>query len=94
MLFLKEHLAGDHYNWQTEIKHEKLTSAPDRRRFDPLNGNQLLYIINFFGIDVGKLSMADGLKIESLVGIELPQELKSEIAVFNWLKRQYLYYWN
>jgi len=94
MLFLKEHLSGIHYNWQTEIKHEKLTSPPDRRRFDPVNGNQILYIINFFGSLVGKLSMDDGLRIESLIAVGLPSELKSEIAVFNWLKGKYLYYWN
>jgi hypothetical protein len=94
MQFLKEHLSGDHYNWQTEIKHEKLTSAPDRRRFDPANGNQLLYIINFFGVSIGKLSIDDGLRIESLIAVGLPSELKSEIAVLNWLRGKYLYYWN
>jgi hypothetical protein len=53
-----------------------------------------LYIINFFGSLVGKLSMDDGLRIESLIAVGLPSELKSEIAVFNWLKGKYLYYWN
>lgn len=57
MQFLKEHLSGNHYNWKIKIKHEKLTNTPDRRRFDPANGNQLLYMINFFGVSVGKLSI-------------------------------------
>jgi hypothetical protein len=93
-VIFKEHFTGGHYNWQTEIKHENLTSLPDRRRFDPANGNQLLYIINFFGASVGKMSINDGQKIESLIAIGLPSELKSEIAVFNWLRGKYLYYWN
>jgi hypothetical protein len=29
--------------------------APDRRRFDRTDGYQLLYIINFFGISVGRV---------------------------------------
>ena len=94
MVFLREHLIGGHYNWQTEIKHGKLTNTPDRRRFDPANGNQLLYMINFFGVSIGKLSMDDGLRIESLIAVGLPSQLKSEISVFNWLRGKYLYYWN
>lgn len=92
MQFLKENLLGNHYDWQTEVKHDKLTSDPDRRPFDPVNGNQLLYMINYFGIAIGKLSIADGLRIESLISVDRQPQLKSEIAVFNWLKKRYLYY--
>lgn len=94
MVFSKEHLKRNHYTWQMEIKHTDLTRAPDRRRFYPLNGNQLLYIINFFGISVGKLSVDDGVKMENLLAVGLPAELKSELSVFNWLRGKYLYYWN
>lgn len=72
MQFLKEHLPGNYCNWQTPIKHDKLTSSPNRRRFDPANGNQLLYIINFFGFSVGQLSIDDGLRIESLIAVGFP----------------------
>ena len=94
MTFLREHLISDHYNWSAEKGHHPLTNSPDRRFFDRTNGNQILYIINSFGYSVGKLTINDGQRIESLIIKELPSELKSEIAVFNWLKGKYLYYWN
>ncbi len=55
---------------------------------------QILYIINFFGYSVGNLTIDDGRRIEDLIIKQLPGELKSEIAVFNWLRGKYLYYWN
>jgi hypothetical protein len=66
-------------------------NAPDRRIFDRLNGNQILYLINFFGYAIGKLTVESGQKIENLISKELPAELKSETAVFNWLRDRYLY---
>jgi len=93
MLFLKEHLVSHHYDWTTESRHKTIAS-PDRRLFDRSNGNQILYLINFFGYSVGNLTINDGQRIESLIIKELPAELKSEISVFNWLREKYLYYWN
>jgi hypothetical protein len=93
MLFLKEHLVSHHYDWTTESRH-KIIASPDRRLFDRSNGNQILYLINFFGYSVGNLTINDGQRIESLIIKELPAELKSEISVFNWLREKYLYYWN
>jgi hypothetical protein len=66
-------------------------SVPDRRIFDRLNGNQILYLINYFGHSIGKLTIEFGQRIENLISKELPLELKSEIAVFNWLRAKYLY---
>jgi len=94
MTFLREHLISDHYNWSVEKGNHAVTNSPDRRFFDRSNGNQILYIINSFGYSVGKLTINDGQRIESLIIKELPPELKSEIAVLNWLKGKYLYYWN
>jgi hypothetical protein len=94
MLFLKEHLINDHYDWSIETKHRAVANPPDRRLFNRSNGNQILYLINFFGHSVGSLSVDDGQRIESLIIQELPTELKSEISVFNWLRGKYLYYWN
>ena len=94
MVFLKEHLQCDHYNWITHINHSIYTSEPDRRFFDRLNGNQVLFIINYFGKTLGKLTLLDGQKIEELIGTQLPQDTKSELSVFNWLREVYLYYEN
>ena len=94
MVFLKEHLKGNHYDWSKQINHEDLMETPDRRAFDAANGNQVVYLINFFGSSVGKLTMEDGQRLEKLIREALPSDLKSELAVFNWLKGKYLYYWN
>jgi hypothetical protein len=91
MQFLKEHLTGTHYDWSIEARHKELMNIPDRRIFNRLNGNQILYLINFFGYSIGKLTIELGQRIENLISKELPLELKSEIAVFNWLRGKYLY---
>lgn len=94
MLFLKEHLQSDHYNWKNNVDHSLYTSDPDRRFFDRLNGSQVLFIINYFGKSLGRLTLIDGRKIEELIGSRLPQDTKSELSVFNWLRGEYLYYGN
>jgi hypothetical protein len=94
MDFTKEHLISKHYDWATEIRRNVILSSPDRRSFDRLNGNQILYLINFFSHSVGNITVDDGQRIEDLIMKELPTELRSEKAVFNWLIEKYLYYWN
>jgi len=91
MSFTKDHLINKHYDWSIKPMHNAITDTPDRRLFDRQNGNQILYIINFFGHSVGNLTIDDGQKIEDLIMNQLPAELKSEIAVFNWLLGKYLY---
>jgi len=92
MLFLKEHLLCRHYNWSTDTGGSKYTGEPGRRLFDPFNGNQVLYIINFFGKSIGMLTVSHGHQLEELMIRQLPAELKSELSVFNWLRDVYLYY--
>jgi hypothetical protein len=94
MIFLKEHLYKNNYEWMIGLNHSTQNSEPDRRLFDPLNGHQVLFIINCFGKSLGKLTIADGLKIEELISTQLPLDLKSELSVFNWLRGVYMYYNN
>jgi len=94
MIFLKEHLQNDHYNWTTGLNHSFFNNEPDRRIFDRLNGNQVLFIINYFGKSLGRLTVKDGQKIEELIVTQLPLDTKSELSVFNWLRGIYLYYDN
>jgi len=94
MIFLKEHLSKRHYNWTIGLNHSTENNEPDRRIFDRFNGFQVLFIINYFGKSVGKLTVTDGLKVEELISAQLPQEVKSEVSVFNWLREVYLYYSN
>ena len=94
MLFLKEHLQSDHYRWENNANHSLYASGLDRRVFDRLNGNQVLFIINFFGKAVGRLTLSDGHEIEALISQQLPESTRSELSVFNWLREVYLYYGN
>ena len=94
MLFLKEHLQSDHYSWENNASHSLYASGPDRRIFDRCNGNQVLFIINFFGKTLGRLTVRDGQEIEALISQQLPENTKSELSVFNWLRTVYLYYGN
>jgi hypothetical protein len=94
MIFLKEHLGKNNYEWGTELNHSVQNNEPDRRIFDRSNGYQVLFIINCFGRSLGKLTVTDGLKIEDLISSHLPKEAKSELSVFNWLREVYLYYSN
>lgn len=92
MLFLKEHLVNDHYSWPDSEYDMAKIGEPRRRSFDRLNGNHMLYIINYFGQSIGKFSVSAGRKIEDLIVNQLPEETKSEVTVFNWLRGVYLYY--
>ena len=89
MDFLEEHLNGKNYTWQNGDKSYVVTQ-PDRRLFDRYNGNQILGMINFFGTTVGKLTIEDGRKIEEIIIEQLPLEMKSQMAVYNWLRAKYL----
>jgi len=92
MIFLKQHLRKSNYEWAVGLNHSKENVEPDRRVFDRFNGNQVLFIINYFGISLGKLTFTEGLRIEELISTQLPLEVKSELSVFNWLRGVYLYY--
>lgn len=94
MTFLKEHLRKNHYNWAYQLNHSLENNEPDRRFFNPFNGYQMLFIINYFGKSIGKLTISDALKLEELISTQLPLEVKSELSVFNWLRGIYLYYSN
>lgn len=90
MIFLKEHLQNDHYHWKSETNHSSRNDEPDRRIFDRFSGNQVLFLINYFGQSIGKLSLNEGQRIEELIFTRLSFETKSELSVFNWLRGIYL----
>lgn len=84
MPFLKEDLGGSHYNW-SDAK-DPYTGQPSRRLFDRYNGDQVLFIINFYSSVSEKFTLVEGRKMEDLITNHLPLEAKSEISVFNWLR--------
>jgi hypothetical protein len=84
MLFVKEHLsAGNSYNWTDEFIFD---GTPSRRLFDRQNGNQLLFIINLYASQNDKFSGDHVQRIEEMLVNKLPEDVKSEISVLNWLK--------
>lgn len=92
MFFFREHLTSKIYEWP-EVKNIDAGNIPGRQLFDRFNGNHLLKMINFFGTSIGSFNISDGQKAEKLLS-QLPAGLKSEIAVFNWLRGKYLYSWS
>jgi hypothetical protein len=85
MAFLKEDLTSQHYTW-TDQGQTMFTGHPSRRIFDRFNGDQVLFIINFYGSLAEKFTIQEGRLLEDLIFNQLPTDAKSEMAVFNWLR--------
>src|SRR5690349_19279585 len=90
MHFLKQDLECDHYEW-IEEKKDLFTGEPSRRAFDRFNGNQVLFLINLYGETSQQFTVEEGKTIEQKIQQELPVDAKSEIAVFNWIKKMTSY---
>jgi hypothetical protein len=86
MNFLKEDLLYHHYHWVSEADTDVFTGQPSRRLFDRFNGQQVLFIINFYGGVAEKFSLLEARQMEEMINNRLPLEAKSEISVFNWLR--------
>ena len=86
MHFEKHDMRGHHYNWDNEVSKGIFTGSPTRRFFNRFNGDQVLFIINFYASAFERSSLQECLKIEDLITHQLPPEAKSEISVFNWLR--------
>lgn len=77
-----------HYKWanNVELSGSMYIGEPARRSFDPFNGDQVLFIINYYASIFGELTLKAGRLIEGKIAYELPIELKSERSVFNWIR--------
>lgn len=71
------------YNWNTKASSPNLIGAPDKSPFNKNEGNEVLYIFNLLSFieDCCDLERA-----ENLIKNYLPQNIKSQIDVFNWLE--------
>ena len=85
--FLKENLSAYNYSW---INESIFTGNPSRRLFNRYNGNQLLFIINFYASMTEEFTVNSGLKIEDMLMNQLPVDAKSEISVLKWLNQTIL----
>ncbi|GAB3416425.1 hypothetical protein [Niabella aquatica] len=84
MLFRKQDLEGTHYSWN---ENNIFDGQPSRRSFDKRNGDQVLFLINFYASLAGHMSLSEGRLIERAIIWELPDEAKSEVSAFNWIRR-------
>ena len=83
MNFQKQDMEGDRYRWEDNSLY---SGQPSRRLFDRFNGDQVLFIINFFGSLSDRFDLQEGKRIEQEIFYHLPLEAKSEITVFNWIR--------
>jgi hypothetical protein len=87
MYFKKEDMAGTHYTWSADVKKQVFTGQPSRRAFDRFNGDQVLFLINFYGSMLNEFSMQDGRALEHDILNHLPTNAFSEISAINWIRR-------
>ena len=86
MHFLKHDLVGTDYTWLNEGAENIFVGQPTRRAFNPFNGDQVLFMINFYGSLSDQTTISEGRKIEYDITNHLPIGPQSEISVFNWLR--------
>jgi hypothetical protein len=79
-------MEGTHYKWGTEVENKIFHGRPSRRLFDPFNGDQVLFLINFYGSLSDRFTLQEGKKIEYEITYHLPNDIKSEVSAFNWIR--------
>jgi hypothetical protein len=86
MIFNKQDLVSDHYQWKSGTELSLYSGEPTRRSFDRFCGDQVLLIINYYCYVSDVFTVQLGRKIESEILNRLPIEAKSELSVFNWIR--------
>jgi hypothetical protein len=89
MKFPKEDLIYHNYTWSEKTPESVFIGLPSRRLFDRYNGEQMLFIINFYASVADKFTTEEGRKIEEMILERLPMDAKSEVSVFNWLMENF-----
>lgn len=88
MRYLKKDMQFVHYRWLDEETADSLFAGePSRRIFDPYNGNQVLFLINYFMAITGDSTLGEAREIENKIAYKLPLDSKSERSVLNWLSK-------
>ena len=80
-------MAGTHYTWSANEKKQLFTGQPSRKAFDRFNGDQVLFLINFYGSMLTEFSLEDGRILEQDILNHLPTNAISEISAINWIRR-------
>lgn len=85
MLFQKQDLKESHYHWNSDEGSYK--GQPSRRLFDRYNGEQILFIINFYAsLSAESFTLQECHRLEDKIFNHLPIGILSEVSVFNWLR--------
>lgn len=87
MTFSRSDMHFVHYRWEGDEMHDeaRFKGSPSRRSFDPYNGNQVLYLINCCASAVEKFGIKEARNMEKSIAYHLPERLKSERSVYDWL---------
>lgn len=87
MSFVRENMNFAHYRWSSndEGRNNFYFGEPSRRAFDRNNGMQVLFLINCYASVMEGFSLIEGRRLETKIAHQLPDNLKSEISVFNWM---------
>ncbi|HEX2847654.1 MAG TPA: hypothetical protein VHN59_13990 [Chitinophagaceae bacterium] len=86
MIYQKNDMEGRFYKWITDPSRAIFAGRPSRRLFDRFNGDQVLFIINFYASFFERFTLEEARELERQIANNLPMEAKSEISVFNWIK--------
>lgn len=86
MLFQKQDMKENHYHWNNQ-GNDIFKGQPSRRLFDRYNGEQVLFIINFYAsLSAENFTLQEGQRLEEKLLNHLPIGTLSEVSVFNWLR--------
>lgn len=88
MHFQRQDMEGTHYNWLVADEKQVFMGQPSRRSFDKYNGDQVLFLINFYASLSDRFTLQEARVIENKIFLELPGHAKSEISVFNWIRSE------
>lgn len=86
MQIQKHDMVGTHYKWDGLPGDTLFSGVPTRRLFDRYNGEQVLFLINFYASMSDGFTLQEARRIEHLISDFLPMDAKSEISVFNWIR--------
>ena len=79
-------MAGTHYKWVLDSEDHVFSGQPSRRAFDRFNGDQVLFLINFYGSLTDNFTIEEGRRLENEIYNQLPMDAKSEVSVINWIR--------
>jgi hypothetical protein len=86
MNFLKSNLLYNHYSWTAMPgDNPKISGVPDSTLFNRNEGYEVLYLINKFLEKHSLSSIQAGQKVERMIRVGLPGDVRSQRNVMDWV---------